>query len=83
MKNIRINKYIRLKLVELGELGESADHVLSRLLDDIDADGYEQHEKRNVGMRVSDETYQKLKSKQGEGETLIKTIERAIETFKE
>ena len=83
MKNIRINKYIRLKLLEIGESGESMDHVLSRLLDEIGVAPDKDKNKKTFGMRMSDETYAKLKSKQGKGESLIAVIERAIENREE
>ena len=82
MKNIRINKYIRLKLLEIGESGESMDHVLSRLLDEIGV-APEKEKQKAFGMMMSDETYGKLKSKQGKGESLIGVIERAIENREE
>lgn len=82
MKSIRINKQIRLEMVELGGYGETMDSILSRLLDDIGPESKEKVKHKDVGMKISEETYQKLKSKQGKNETLINTIERAIANAK-
>jgi len=78
MKNIRINKEIRIRLIQLSENGESMDKVVSRILDGIGPSPKVKRKEKTVSLKLSDDTYQKLKSKQGSGETLINVVERAI-----
>lgn len=75
-KTVRINKDIKLALVMLSEDNESMVATLSRLLDGIEPVDVERE--RTINMKLPEEVYDKLKSKQGKNEKLIDVVERAI-----
>ena len=75
-KTVRINKDIKLALVMLSKDNESMVATLSRLLDGIEPVDVERE--RTINMKLPEEVYDKLKSKQGKNEKLIDVVERAI-----
>ena len=79
MKTIKIPKQMRRDIRLVSIEGETVDDTIKRLLPKANR---RESISGRTNIRISDETYSKLKRIKGDDETLVRTLERVIDSNK-